>query len=89
MIKMENPKFKKSTVTSLTIKGAYSRGGMIQTDDAEYDLLALLNCFVHRTVSCTCSEILTFFVHSECIPCRWSEDFVFGNIVHTNGNAQN
>ena len=50
---MENPKFKKSTVTSLTIKGAYSRNGMIQTDDAEYDLLALLSCFDGTEVKIT------------------------------------
>ena len=51
---MENPKFKKSTVT---IKGAYSRDGMIQTDDAEYDLLALLSCFDGYEVKITVKSV--------------------------------
>ena len=54
---MENPKFKKSTVTSLTIKGSYSRDGMIKTDDAEYDLLALLSCFDGSEVKITVKSV--------------------------------
>ena len=54
---MENPRFKKTTTVSLTIKGAYSRDGMIQTDDAEYDLLALLSCFDGSEVKITVKSI--------------------------------
>ena len=54
---MENPKFKKSTVTSLTIKGAYSQDGMSQTDYAEYDLLALLSCFNNSEVKITVKSV--------------------------------
>ena len=54
---MENPKITKKTTTTLTIKGAYSRDGMIQTDDAEYDLLALLSCFDGSEVKITVKNV--------------------------------
>ena len=32
--------------------------------------------------------VCTFLVHAESVPCGGTEDFLLGNIVHTNGNAE-
>ena len=52
-----------------------------------YEFLKL-NVLIERTVSSTSSVVLTFLIHTECVPRCRTEDFIFGNIMHTNGNSE-
>ena len=43
----------------------------------------LSNSLELRTVVCAGSEIRAFLVHAESVPASRTEDFFFGNIVHS------
>ena len=51
---MENPKFSKKSILSLSVKGIYNKDGMIELDDGEtVDLLALISMFSNMEVKIT------------------------------------
>ena len=56
---MSNPKVTQKSITSLTIKGFYSRDGVIDTDDdMKFHILELLAMFHGSDIKLTCkSEI--------------------------------
>lgn len=48
---MENPKFSKKSILSLSVKGIYNKDGMIELEDGEtVDLLALISMFSNTEV---------------------------------------
>ena len=51
---MENPKFSKKSILSLSVKGIYNKDGMIELEDGEtVDLLALISIFNNMEVKIT------------------------------------
>lgn len=46
-------------------------------------LMKLTDSLVQRAVCLACAEVLSLFVHTECVPCCRTEDLLFRNIVHT------
>lgn len=51
---MENPKFRKKSILSLSVKGVYNKDGMIELEDGEtVDLLALASMFSNMEVKIT------------------------------------
>lgn len=51
---MENPKFSKKSILSLSVKGIYNKDGMIELEDGEtVDLLALASMFSNMEVKIT------------------------------------
>ena len=51
---MENPKFSKKSILSLSVKGIYNKDGMIELEDGEtVDLLALISMFSNMEVKIT------------------------------------
>ena len=43
---------------------------------------------IHRSISLTSSVVLSFLVHTECVPCGGTEDLFLGYVVHTYGNTE-
>ena len=44
--------------------------------------------FIHGAVSLASAVVLTFFVHSESVPCRRAINIVIANVVHAYGNTE-